>query len=272
MPVGAEPGKLALSDDGSVLYVALNGTGEVRMFDMATNTPGAAFSLGTGTFGTRYAEDIAVQPGSPLSVAVSMKFSGVSPRHAGLAIFDNGVLRGAPTGEHSGPNVIEYSTSASTLYGLNNESSAGGLYTISIGPSGPTVANVTQGLISGTSDIAFAGGRLYGTTGAVVDPVALQVFARFDVVNVSTHGSLVVVDAVNGRAIFLEAGNPTHIAALHAFDISTFQSIRSLAIPSAPGPGNSWSGSTSLIRWGDDGLAFRSVVAVYLVRSSLVRR
>jgi len=164
--------------------------------------------------------------------------------------------------------VIEYSLSASPLYGLYNETDDGGVYTVSIGPSGPTVVDLTQGLILGTADIAFAAGRLYGTTGAVVDPVARQLLGTFNVANVAVFGSSIMVDALNGRAIFLEAGNPNSSATLHAFDLNTFQSIRSLPLAWIPGPGH----SKGLIRWGADGLAFRSPNTVYLVRSNLVRR
>ena len=150
VPIGDEPGKLALSDDGTTLYVGLNGTGSVRRFNLASRSPGPAFALGADSFfGTRFAEDIAVAPGQPGTVAVSMRFQGVSPRNAGLAIFDDGVMRGTPI---SGPNVIEFSASPTTLYGLHNETEDGGMYTIAVGPAGPTVANVTTGLIRGTSE------------------------------------------------------------------------------------------------------------------------
>jgi len=268
VPIGSEPGKLALSDDGTTLYVALNGTGSVRRFDVASRSLGPTFSLGSGTLGTRFAEDIAVAPGQPRTVAVSMRFQGVSPRHAGLAIFDDGVMRGTPTSEHSGPNAIEFSGSATTLYGLYNETDDGGMYTVAVGPGGPTVANVTAGLIRGTSDIAFAGGLLYGTTAVAVDPVARTVVGTFAVTDVGIYGSRLVADPANGRIVFTEVGTPSYTTQLHAFDLATGASVRALELVSTPNP----SDVTSLIRWGTDGLALRSSTTVYLVRTSLVRR
>src|SRR5215207_3205964 len=44
--VGGEPGKLALSDDGRYLYVALDGAGAVRRVDLGAQTAGLQFSLG----------------------------------------------------------------------------------------------------------------------------------------------------------------------------------------------------------------------------------
>jgi hypothetical protein len=268
VPIGPEPGKLALSDDGTTLYVALNGTGSVRRFDIASRLPGPTFSLGTGTFGTRYAEDIAVAPGLPHTVAVSMKFEGVSPRHAGLAIFDDGVMRGTPTGEHSGPNVIEFSSASTTLYGFYNETDDGGMYTVTVTPNGPVVANVTSGLILGGADIAFGGGRLYGTTGVAVDPVARTVVVTYPVKDIGIYGSRLVADPANGRIVFTEIGTVNFSSVLHAFEIESGASLRTLELVTTPGPAD----VTSLIRWGTDGLALRSSTTVFLVRTSLVWR
>jgi hypothetical protein len=266
VPIGGEPGKLALSDDGTTLYVALNGTGAVRRFNLVSRSPGPSFPLGADDFfGTRYAEDIAVAPGQPGTVAVSMRFQGFSPRHAGLALFDDGVMRGVPA---SGPNAIEFSASATALYGLSNETDDGGMYTITVSPGGLTVANVTTGLIRGTSDIAFAGGRLYGTTAVAVDPVARAVVGTFPVTDVGIYGSRLVADPTNGRIVFTEVGTPSYTSQLHAFDIATGASVRALELVDTPFP----SDVTSLIRWGTDGLALRSATTVFLVRTSLVRR
>jgi len=48
--VGSEPGTLALSGDGSTLFVALQGAAAVRKYDTATHTAGLQFSLGADSF------------------------------------------------------------------------------------------------------------------------------------------------------------------------------------------------------------------------------
>ena len=50
LPVGSEPGKLAISDDGTVLYVALGGAAAVRQVDLTNLTAGIQFTLGSDTF------------------------------------------------------------------------------------------------------------------------------------------------------------------------------------------------------------------------------
>src|SRR5262249_24513857 len=47
LPVGSEPAKLAISDDGQILYVGLDGEAAVRQVNLSTFTAGQKFSLGT---------------------------------------------------------------------------------------------------------------------------------------------------------------------------------------------------------------------------------
>src|ERR1043165_2629437 len=85
--VGSEPNRLAISDDGHSLYVALDGSLSVRRFDTQTNTPGLQCSMGPDSiFSSRLgANDLAVAPGNPNVLAVART------QQAGVAIFDNGV-------------------------------------------------------------------------------------------------------------------------------------------------------------------------------------
>ena len=71
--IGSEPTKLALSDNGQYLYTALDGAGAVRRLDLTTKTAGAQFSLDINApFGQLYARDIAVMPGNPKTIAISL--------------------------------------------------------------------------------------------------------------------------------------------------------------------------------------------------------
>jgi hypothetical protein len=94
------------------------------------------FTLGADSFFGAYSvEDMAVVPGSPQVVAVSRKNTGVSPRHAGVAIYDNGIQRPITTPRHTGSNVIEFG-SATRLYGYNNESTEYGFRRMTVDASG----------------------------------------------------------------------------------------------------------------------------------------
>jgi len=142
VPVGVQPNKLAISQDGQFLYVALDGTGAIRRTELPGLLPGPTFSLGTGTMAgcptaPLIVDDMEVVPGSPLSVAVARKYTGgCSPWHFGVAVFDNGIQRSTVTPTRPLANIIEFSGSANTLYGLDGESSALTFTTMTLSSSG----------------------------------------------------------------------------------------------------------------------------------------
>ena len=148
MFVGSEPGTLALSDDGQVLYVSLDGAFAVRQFDMTTQTPGLQFSLGSDpSNGSFQAEDIEVQPGNSSVIAVSRMNLRVSASHGGVAIYDSGVMRPSTTQRHTGGSRIEFSSNPSLLYGYNNQTTEFGFRTIAVDANGVAEISVTRDFI-----------------------------------------------------------------------------------------------------------------------------
>ncbi|MDX6384781.1 MAG: hypothetical protein QOK48_2354 [Blastocatellia bacterium] len=248
--IGSEPGRLAISDNSQYIYAALDATATVRRFDIAAQTAGLEFPLGSDSFkGTYYVEDLAVLPGQPESIAVSRMYKSGSPRHAGVGVYDNGVRRATTTATLSGSNVIESSASAATLYGYNNESSEFGFRKMSISNSGVAVVSTTQGVISGFGvDISYANGLVYSTNGRVINPETATLLGSFPSI---VSGSLVVPDPGASRVYFL-TGSGSSTLTLKAFNLTTFLPTGSLSIPGVSGtPG-------SFIKWADDGLAFRT--------------
>ncbi len=245
--VGSEPGKLALSDDGQYLYVALDGSAQVCRVTIASWTAEPPFALGSDSFfGPYYAEDIAVQPGNPHVIAVSLKNLGISPRHAGVAIYEDGVQRPHMTQRHTGSNVIEFSSDPSRLYGFNNETTEFGFRQLAVDADGVSEVAVSPNLLDGFSnDIEFDAGRIYSTSGRTIDPELLQIVGTYPVPFM--WGQLVEPDSASGLVYFLSSNT------LYAFDLATFTPTgTAFPIPGVFGnPG-------SLIRWGVDGLAFRT--------------
>src|SRR6266850_8096168 len=86
IPIGSEPGKMAISDDDAFIYVILNGAGAVRRFNVATQTAGPQFTLGNIPNSTPFfANDITVAPGNPHTFAVHR---GPSFVDGNVAVFD----------------------------------------------------------------------------------------------------------------------------------------------------------------------------------------
>jgi len=265
--VGSEPNKLAISDNGSTIYVALDGANAVRKFDTGSRAPGLQFSLGGDQFfGPYRAEDISVAPGQPNVIAVSRLRPGVSPRHGGVAIFDNGVQRTLTTPDHTGSNVIEFSNSPEILYGQNTETTEFGFRRMAVATCGVITLNTSQNLIAGFGlDFRVDNGLVFATGGRLIDPETRTLLGTFIVRNPNSFGSgpiLVAPDVKAGRVYFVldEAG----VTFLRVFDTKTFLKIGELQLPGVSGT------ISSLIRWGQNGLAFRSAGQVYLLQNALI--
>jgi len=275
--VGIDPVRLAVSDNGQFLYVALDGEPALQRIAIATGSVDLKFSLGSdpepslaSSFGPRYVEDMQVLPGNPHALAVSMKYKLVSPRHAGVAVFYDGVMQGAQTSRHTGSNVIEFSSSAATLYGYNNETTEFGFRRMSITAAGVSVIDVWDSfhpggaLIEGFNvDIAYGAGRIFSTSGRVIDPTVPGIVGVLPLPN--NFGNLAVVDAGSGRAFYLALdGGPMY--SLRAFDVVTRAEVGSLNV----GAVGTFAPPRSLIRYGAKGLAFVAGDDIFFAESSVL--
>lgn len=248
--VGSEPNSLGLSDDGKYLYVGIDGAAAVRRVDLASFTAGLQFQLGTDPFfGPLRAEDIEVQPGNPEVIAVSLVRPDVSPRHGGVAIYDHGIRRPNLTQEHTGSNRIEFSPDPSIIYGYNNETTEFGFRKLKVDSQGVTEINVTGDLISGFgSDIKQAAGLIFATSGEVVNPTIPTLLGTFTFSGDFSFPTSVLPEPGKDRVLFLTDGRT-----IESFRLSTFTPTGSSPLPPET------SGTPfDLVRWGTDGLAFRT--------------
>jgi hypothetical protein len=258
--IGSEPGRLAMSDDGHTLYVALDGSHVVRRFDTATRASGQQFSLGQhSVLGTYTATDIAVAPGNPNLLAVARSsVDSNTPGGGGVAIYDNGVAR-SKTGPiwSSGAHSLAFSATESKLYG---SSSYGGLQTMTVDDSGVAVASTTTFGVSGR--IKFANGLIYSSGGQVVNPETDTLLGTFS--GVSTNAF--AIDTAAGRAYYVTGSNfGSGAVTLRAFDLNTFVPVGSATLSGVTGE------PTTLVRWGANGLALRAGPnKLYFVQTSLI--
>jgi uncharacterized repeat protein (TIGR01451 family) len=249
LPVGSEPGKLAISDDGTVLYVALGGAAAVRQVDLTNLTAGIQFTLGSDTFfGPFYAEDLAVQPEHPQVVLVSLMNPGISPRHAGVAVFENGVARAQRTQRHTGSNRIEFSADPGRAYGYNNETTEFGFRRLIVDASGVRELDVTRNAFDGFGlEMLFDQGRVYGSNGQAMDPEARTLVGTFPLPDF-TFDRAMVPDG--NRAYFLTGSDGG--MQLHEFDSQTFTKILQQGVNGIVGR------ASAMVRVGENGIAFRA--------------
>jgi hypothetical protein len=251
------PGKLALSDDGQFLYVGLDNPGSVARFTAATMTLGPTFSLGTFIGAPLVAGDMQVQPGNPQVVAITRTIPGLSVPSQDVAIYDNGVQRPNTIG---GPvDILQFSQSASTLYGVDATTTPSNFLRMSVGPLGVSLIDAFNDLIpipsiTITKNMVFDAGLIYTSSGLIVNPAPTPPTAaqNFVVPPPDQPRTLLVVrpDSSVGRVFFIATQNfPNPHWRLYSFDQATQQVIGWFDLDAALGT------PTKLIRWGTKGVA-----------------
>ncbi|HEX7312976.1 MAG TPA: Calx-beta domain-containing protein [Pyrinomonadaceae bacterium] len=255
--VGSEPNRLGLSEDGQALYVGLDGASAFRRFDVATRTPGLQVSLGGDSFsGTYVVGDFSVSPTNRDAVAVARSRPSVSPPGGGVVVYDNGVKRTNGTTDSS-VNFIAFSEAETTLYG--SSSFGTNLFKMTVDASGVSSTSTVTATISG--DIQFAGGRVYGATGRVVDPASGTLAGTFTGVS-----GPFAVDAAAGRAFYVVNSAPSNQTLIvRAFDINTFNPVGDITLTGVNGTAG------GLVRWGTNGLALRTTAGqLFLIQTTLI--
>jgi DNA-binding beta-propeller fold protein YncE len=243
--VGSEPNEIAMSDDESVLYVGLDGSAAIRRVRLDSLSADLLFTLGSGSNGPYFAEDIVVLPGEPGAIAVSRRNSCCSPRHEGVAIYDDGVKRATNTASHTGSNAIEPGAGSGVLYGYNNETSDFGFRRMSVGTSGVSITSNLQNAIQGYYvDIKYGDGMIYATSGKVIDPVNNLLYATLAIQGFADG---VEVDPKYKRVYFIDDNS------LKVFNTSYFQPTGTDTLGVS-----GYSNRARLTRWGRRGLAYRA--------------
>ena len=255
---GSQPGALAVSDDGTLLYVGVDGAASVLPIDLATGHTGPSVYLGTSSFGARTARAIRVAPGAATRYVVSRQNAGYSPSFAGLAMYD-GTTRVGEWNSFVGGESLAFA-SPTILYGYNNETSGYDLYKFTVSATSLAAGPDTMGLIAGATNITSQGGWLFANDGQTVDSATTQLvghYAAFGPVWPSADGVNVWF-----LAYPTYTGTPA-VPTLEDFDRSSFLMSRLIPLPAATlAQGDV---PTSLVAWSRSGFAFRSPVAVCVV-------
>jgi trimeric autotransporter adhesin len=270
--VGSDPNRLALSTDGTQLFVGLDGAGAVAQVDLTQGKVVNQFSLGGGEgvynppFTALY---LAAVPGLPNSVAVALagSFGG---NGTGVIIFDSGVARPNPSsGVGYGP--ISFGSSASTLYMAGT--SVDQLTVNSSGISAATSLSTSSGQIS---SMQYDSGQLYLSTGGVLNASTGALLGTFYSTAPTAANGPVVSDSALGRA-FISVASPYATGEVLAFDESNFNLIGSIPVN---GIGTEGYPTTfrKMVRWGQNGVAINTIPSafsntnqIYIFQSPLVK-
>jgi trimeric autotransporter adhesin len=269
--VGSNPNKLAISTDGMQLFVGLDGAGAVVQVNLAQGKVVNQFSLGggPGVYNPPYpAQYLAAVPGSPNSVAVAIQgsfFSGT-----GVTIFDSGVAR-TTSSSSAGEGPLSFGSSASNLYVAGST-----VQDLTVNSTGITGATTLYTSASGVSALQYDNGRLYLSSGAVVNSSTGALLGTFYSSASTPANGPVVSDSTLGRA-FIGQSSFSNSGQVLAFDESSFNLTGSIPVNGVGTQGYPTS-FRKIVRWGQNGIAlstipsaFSSTNQIYIFQSPLVK-
>jgi trimeric autotransporter adhesin len=269
--VGSNPNKLAISTDGTQIFVGLDGAGAVAQVNLAQGKVVNQFSLGggPGIYNSPYtAQYLAAVPGSPNSVAVAILGSFSSGTT--VTIFDSGVARiNTPTNIGEGP--LSFGSSASDLYVGSST-----VQHLTVSPTGITAATTLYTSSSSVSALQYDNGQLYLSSGAVVNSSTGALLGTFYSSASTPANGPVVSDSTLGRAFIGQSsfGNSGQVL---AFDESSFNLTGSIPVNGVGTQGYPTS-FRKIVRWGQNGIAlntipsaFSSTNQIYIFQSPLVK-
>ncbi len=242
IPVGSEPGRIAVTDDGQFLYVHLRGSGAVRRISLASLTADLQFSVGWPNNPAPQFVDLSALPGAAHAVAVNAYGSRV-------AVYDDGIMR-PDVIDQGGPQRIERitaGTDSTRLYGgYYTVDGRSGVAVLSVDGGGVRIAGAADGLLaSPVSDnkaepIRFFSGRIYAANGVVIDPGQPAIVGALPVIhtNLTTDMNVQTVDADRGRAYYSVDGsfensdfvNLSHLV-VQGFDTARYAQVSRLDFP-----------------------------------------
>ena len=260
--VSKDPQRLAISDDGSELYVATS-AGVLQRFNLKTLALEKTFSLPVDpSFGQTYVQQMQVVPGTPKSIVVSV-FANVSSPEDGAALYnDSGLVNWIP-GSWVSRNWLDLNaftfTTPTTIYGVPQggtffsqlQVGADGLSVIS--PSGAGCCDqYTGSLLSSDGTLLYTNsGEVWNPTtqtllGTYLQPKGEQLF----------YSGKPLPDIANKHTYFLDT--QTGYADYGSLDIDVYNSSTYALENVVPFVETNLNSATDLVRWGSNGFAFRN--------------
>jgi hypothetical protein len=243
VPIPSSPREMALSDDGTTLWLGFDSSSTISKFDLTKTPP---VSVATDTLppgGIVGLSDLAPLPGSATSIAAAIGGQ--------VAVIDDGVGRPTIANGRLSTSVLAPGPSG-TLFGFDAVDSGFTFASYAISASGVTLLGSQEGLMGGFYDaIHYYQGRVYADTGEVIDvsdPTNPVRAGKFDF-----SGLVAPLSAT--RTLMLTSGPIQDFLQLLILDSNNFTPVASLPFDSGI-DGGTISGFSDLIYLGDDGVAF----------------
>jgi uncharacterized repeat protein (TIGR01451 family) len=250
---GSEPDQLALSDDGQFLYVAQDGAVGAQRFNLLSNSADRSFSFSTNDI--YFAQDLAVQPKHPNTVAASLaSYNFASGYPSSVYLYDDGLARPSVGGPARG---LTFDAMGQVLFGYVAPGFGNGLVRMSVNTNG--FVTDTQPVFSVVpGNLKYSNGRIYSASGQVADPYAPALIGTF-----TGASGPQAIDSTAGRGYYLAQRTPNW--EIRAFDLATLQSTATQTVMNVQGT------PSNLILCGSNRLAFCTTAnQIFIVQSQVV--
>ena len=257
VPVGSEPTRMALSDDGQILYILASGSNRIIRYNMLTQQPESDL-LVSPTFGSNQtAAELAVQPGSENTIGVTQSTN----LPIEIVDFDpvnhTAAARSSNSGSNSGhsPRFLD----PSTLLVAGSFSTLFQRYTVTSAGLNPLDVAFDSSLAPAFSPFKLVNGIAFTSDGGVANfttQPALQL-GTFPF-NATNSEASVAPDPTLGRVFFLAGINGTSytsfgLSGVVAFDFNSFLPVSFLPLNIAATEGTTTSTAIDVIRWARTG-------------------
>lgn len=262
LTLGKNPSALAVASDKGSIYMGSTQSNLVQRLAWPGLAQMSAVDLvSSGTV------SLVTVPGSPNSILVGQ--TTIFPPAQEVVIYDDGKPRVLHGGVYGYRDCIAIDESAAKVYALNNGLSSFDMEAYTADSSGLTLIGR-----SGTLDIGFgtgiavSGGKLYTSSGLVIDTTTLAPLSKRIVV---TSDSRLLLDPPNNRIYFVGPSGFYGLGYVFAYDLTTLNQVGALPLHGMI------TTPQRIVRWGRNGLAvipdsaYGNDSTMYVFQTDLVR-
>lgn len=252
--VGSEPEAIGISPDGTVAYVGLNGTMQIRKVDLATRTAGVTLDyvqLDANTVPV----DIQVNPTNFGEIAMGVRSNVNAAQRGPYIVRDNNTAIAATTLTNACLTVV-WDTATTVIRGMSGGSGMVSRYTVTAN-SVDFGDSVTHNQVMHAHLRPTNGNRLVEGHGKVYSTVDLSLVGA-----VAGSGMLSTESDLTSNRIWAAVGGSTNPLTINTYDSNTFalQLVHTLPMNAEP--------MRDIYRVGATGFVGASTQAVYLVQTA----
>ena len=256
-PIFGGVGRIEISPDATRLYVVTDDENTVRRLRLPDFVEEISLNMGEAEPGMlNRADDLAVHPTNPNTVAITKSRRELSPRFTGVSVFEGTLEKKTPSVHVASANAMAWGAQPNRLYGLDNETSPAEFIQFEVTTTNIIAVASRQNTLSPfNGQIEFINGKLYCTTGRIIDPETFTIFA--ELAN-GDPNALMLSLPDRKRVIYFTPGS---LGLMLTYDTETWQLLASDPFPAPHGQGS------GVVFWGNNGIAFHDGRRLFLAES-----